>query len=573
MSRTTTPRAERGRMKAIEAAAEEMAARRNRTPSGNGSTSAAPAVDDDGEYRPLMPLEALTPSRTNPRKHFDADYLAELAESIRSVGVLEPILVRAAGATIERGPLKGRDEAYEIVAGECRYRASKLAKRTTIPAVVKALTDRQARKIQLIENCRRKDLTPLEEADGYQELLKEPGATVEALAKEIGKAKTYVYARLKLTGLPETAKKALGEGTISAGVAELIARVPDEKLRATAAKEILGLGEGGEALSLREAREYIQTECMVELKGAPFNRDDPQLLPSAGACTHCPKRAGNNRELYPDARGDTCTDPACYRQKLEAHAAKLRIWARATGQRVLLEKEAEDLWDYHGTKLDYRARNKWIDLKEPCADHPKRFSFQALIGNQAGEKIVLAQDKVGEMHRLIPKAAALPLLRQALGIKESLAGDGPDDWRRQQAKRQQRERAERARRQALKPLFVGAIYRRVAELLGDAAAGLARAKPTELLRQFLGLVLEYTSEEPRALAQAIGVEAPADLKIFDAAQLLYRVSGHEILALLLTIELANDMGWQFDRSPRVQKLCRSLGLDAKKIAKGAAKGT
>ena len=144
-----------------------------------------------------IPLSRIQESKTNPRSQFDAAALAELADNIRLHGVLQPVLVR---------PLPGGEpDCYELVAGARRYRASQLAKRETIPATVRELTDTQCLESQLIENLQRADVHELDEARGYAALMKiEPQTyTIETLAEKIGRSEKYVYARLRLIHLVE----------------------------------------------------------------------------------------------------------------------------------------------------------------------------------------------------------------------------------------------------------------------------------------------------------------------------------------------------------------------------------
>jgi ParB family chromosome partitioning protein len=149
-----------------------------------------------------IPLSRIQESKTNPRRQFDETRLAELADSIRLHGVLQPVLVR---------PLPGGDAAlYELVAGSRRYRASRLARMETIPASIRELTDTQCLELQLIENLQRADVHELDEARGYAALMQmQPETyTVETLAEKIGRSEKYVYARLRLTHLVEEVQQA-----------------------------------------------------------------------------------------------------------------------------------------------------------------------------------------------------------------------------------------------------------------------------------------------------------------------------------------------------------------------------
>lgn len=148
-----------------------------------------------------LALEAIVASKTNPRKHFDAAALKELAESIAKHGVLQAILVRPNGA----------DGKFELVAGERRWRAAKLAQLDRIPVTVRELSDTEALELQVVENLQRTDLHPLEEAEGYESLMKCQHAdgrtyTADEIAAKVGKSRSYVYSRLKYTALCKEAR-------------------------------------------------------------------------------------------------------------------------------------------------------------------------------------------------------------------------------------------------------------------------------------------------------------------------------------------------------------------------------
>src|SRR5262245_42837693 len=184
-------------------------------------------------------LDRLCPSTTNPRNNFDQAALEELAASVREKGVLQPVLVRPQKRPVKGGDAKGkvlrdagvveRTGIYELVAGERRVRAAKLAGLAEIPAIVRELTDLQVLGVQLSENDQRSGISPLERAAGYQRLVDEHGYTVEALAGKSGRSVSTVRGLLKLVLLPEKARQAVEAGELPVSTAELIARIPNEK--------------------------------------------------------------------------------------------------------------------------------------------------------------------------------------------------------------------------------------------------------------------------------------------------------------------------------------------------------
>src|SRR5438309_6087568 len=187
------------------------------------STKAVPPVVSSIQD---VPLAKIRESKTNPRRFFDEAKLAEFAENIRQHGVLQPILVR---------PLpKGAADTYELVAGARRYRASKLARRESIPATVRDLTDAQALELQVIENVQRVDVHPLDEAQGYAALIElQPDTyTIESIASRVGKSPAYVNGRLRLIQIIPEAKQAFYEDKLTVAHAFEIARLqPNDQPR------------------------------------------------------------------------------------------------------------------------------------------------------------------------------------------------------------------------------------------------------------------------------------------------------------------------------------------------------
>lgn len=302
----------------------------------------------------LIDLKKIQFSSTNPRKNFDPAKMAELVESVRLHGVLQPILVRRPYKLEIQEPAEGsnvwyvgclnligkfnqlhtcysREEAerkliseerFELVAGERRYRAAKEAGLSQIPATVRTLTGKEVLEIQFIENLLRDDLHPLEEAEGYQRLIKEHGYTVADLAIKVGKSEAYVRARMKLAALPKLARKALMEERITPTIALLIARIPNPQLSEKAANDILSprgaRWRRSDEITYTDVKEHIEKNYMLRLDQASFKTADPDLLPEAGPCNTCPKRTGNQGALFSDIKSaDICTDRACYEAKAD----------------------------------------------------------------------------------------------------------------------------------------------------------------------------------------------------------------------------------------------------------------
>ena len=176
----------------------------------------------------MLRLSEIEPNREQPRKDFDPQALEELAASIREHGLLQPILVR---------PLVGG--RYQIVAGERRWRASRIAGLDSVPVVVREMDDNETMQIALIENLQREDLNPIEEAEGYRVLMERFGLTQEQVAQKVGKSRPAVANALRLLGLNEREREYLARGRITQGHARALLAISDTALREKALEMIL----------------------------------------------------------------------------------------------------------------------------------------------------------------------------------------------------------------------------------------------------------------------------------------------------------------------------------------------
>lgn len=193
---------------------------------GKGLDAIFAENDTEGERTAvLLKVAELEPNRKQPRRDFNEQALAELADSISQHGVLQPLLVR---------PLMGG--GYQIVAGERRWRASRMAGLEEVPAVVREMSDSQVMELALIENLQREDLNSLEEAEGYRSLMESYGMTQDDVAKTVGKSRPAVANALRLLNLPEDLQKLVSSGVLSAGHARALLSFPDEKSMREAAK-------------------------------------------------------------------------------------------------------------------------------------------------------------------------------------------------------------------------------------------------------------------------------------------------------------------------------------------------
>ena len=275
---------------------------------------------DPGHFNPAVPLEQIAPSKTNPRKTFEID---DLADSIKEKGVIQPIVLRP-------HPKASKPIVYEIVAGERRFRASKKAGKDSIPAMVRKLDDTAVLELQVIENLQREDIHELEEAEGYRRLMKEADYDAKTLADKVGKSVEYIYARLKLLELDKDLQKMFFDGDITAGHAVLLARLPGDSQKTCKANLFIESwnstirAHSKTLMSVRDLSYFIQHNIHMDLSKAVFDVADAALVKKAGACADCPKRTGAAQQLFPEIKGqDLCLDRSCYTAKATAHVKAL----------------------------------------------------------------------------------------------------------------------------------------------------------------------------------------------------------------------------------------------------------
>ena len=197
-------------------------------------------------------IDKINPNPNQPRTHFNETLLNELADSIRENGVLQPLLVRKKG------------EGYEIIAGERRYQASKIAGLEELPVIIKEVDDQKMLELALIENLQRSDLNPIEEAKGYRQLIKASGMTQEALSKAVSKSRSSITNSLRLLDLPEPVQQYLFDGRLTAGHARAILAVPYEEQRIKLADKVVA-----EGLSVRATENLAPLFSVGETPRAP----------------------------------------------------------------------------------------------------------------------------------------------------------------------------------------------------------------------------------------------------------------------------------------------------------------
>jgi ParB family chromosome partitioning protein len=341
-------------------------------------------------------LDIINPSKSNPRRRTDSAAMSELAENIKTHGVLQPILVRPTST-----------DGYEIVCGERRWRASKAAGKETIPARIVNLSDGEALELAVIENLQRENVHELDEALGYKALIKQNPElyTVETIAAKVGRSVSYVYQRLRLAELTANVQTAFYAGKLTAGHATEIARLqPKDQERALqecfpehrTTKTILK-DKDPRPINVRELRDWIQREIHLSLANAPFDVNDANLVATAGECSTCPKRSGSNPLLFADSikRADICTDPECFKQKRDT-LVQIRVSeVEAAGEKPV---KVSDSYAYYGQKPSAGVLYRPDYNEATAGDCPTTTPAVVMEGKRAGTKLYVCTNTKCKTH-------------------------------------------------------------------------------------------------------------------------------------------------------------------------------
>lgn len=225
-------------------------------------------------------VDHVEPNRLQPRKHFDEDALASLTASVREMGILQPILVRATESA----------DRFELIAGERRWRAAKRAGLVSIPAIVRVGDDTRTLEEALVENLHRQDLNPLEEAAAYQQLIEDFQLTHDDVAKRMGKSRAAITNTLRLFQLPPTVQRLVADGQLAAGHARALLGTPDRGFQEALAKRAVA-----EALSVRAVEDEVRAHNQPEA-------DEPETAPELPAPVEAPEAAQPKRLRPPGFR-------------------------------------------------------------------------------------------------------------------------------------------------------------------------------------------------------------------------------------------------------------------------------
>lgn len=423
-----------------------------------------------------------------PRKTFDEGKLQELAESIRAVGIRQPLQVEwVTGLKLNEPDLVSKawsvvqglkvlfcseKEAearefiaarpggfYRLVDGERRWRAAELAEVERVPVMVVDTSapewPQQKLAIQVVLNQQHENLSALEEAAAYRKEIEAGRHTAESLYKALGVSRAHLFGRLALNRLKPFVRKAVEDGSLSVSVAGLIAMVPGEATQ----KELMEKGmpdSWGRAYSFRQVKEMIEKEYIRQLKDGPF--DPKKLYAGKGkfecaTCEACPRRSGNMADEFPELakRPNVCTNVACFEAKWEAEVEERLEAAKRKGQPVIDQASANGLGlfgDYGDH--DLRHGKGYVDLSRRCEPlgwdfkNNWRAALKKAFDGKTPPEVTLAVAPNGELRELVREETATKLLWECGHKKQansySSGGSGDAAYRRQQKARQAKER-------------------------------------------------------------------------------------------------------------------------------------
>jgi ParB/RepB/Spo0J family partition protein len=464
------------------------------------------AVETKTELMFLDLFEQVTIGKTNPRKRFKPEELAQLQASIAEKGLVTPITVRPIG--------EGDKLHYELVVGERRFRAltgpilvkdlpadsiaALAAQGQRCPCFLRELTDQQALELQIIENLQRDDLDALEEAEGYEQLMLVGDMDARAIAGKINKEVSYVYRRLKLLNLPKAGRGPLLEGVLGESQAMEICCLPHADQREETLKMVLNPKgckvpeiarefydkEKDEPMTYKETVWLISNFYQRSLNGAVFSTKDETLNPKMGPCHSCPRKAGNSPEIFPGLRADMCTDVKCFMGKQQTHCDRLVAGAKAKGQKVLTDAELKKTFvRYGGGEIHLKSESPYVELDgNPGHGETNEYSskrkWRDLVKGRA-VPVVIAVDENGKVHELVDHKLAATAAKEnkpeLFAKRSSSAGSASD----------KAEAAKRKQQQAVTKLVFAA----------QRAAIVAKVEKMEKLEAFADVFLQYALKE------------------------------------------------------------------------------
>ena len=502
-------------------------------------------------------------SPTNPRSHFDEAYIAELGADIKSHGgLLQPIVVRPRVPPLFAGDPDGAT-GMEIVFGHCRKRGAIVAGLDEVDCIVRTMTDGQVQRAQISENLQRRNVHPIEEAQGFQALIDGHNMTADLIAAEFGKSRSYVYGRLKLLTLCPEVRKACLAGDVGTEVALLIARVGGPKLQTKALADIKGRNdsiEDGGKRSFRNIRRLLAERYTLDLKDALFDTEDEMLVPDAGHCVRCPKRSGNAPEFSDLVAGDNldrfrsgpsgpdvCTDPDCFDAKKRAHLKREAEKLTAAGKNVVEGSKARQAIDAYG-----RLKSTFIPLKDVRAELKKA------AGDKKPKVLTIQDPRSGKLIEAVAVAelAAAGLRQTAPTVNQNRSADTPSAQSRDHVDHGANAQAETTRRVAL--------FKRVLEVAHERDR---TESDMRLIARYMVEQLDYDAEEHLFAAYEVDDREQLEDKVA-------HMTAFEVGTLMLAVATSSalDVNWHNYTTPaqHLDAVVTEYGITQNDPADGAS---
>ncbi|HKW76870.1 MAG TPA: ParB/RepB/Spo0J family partition protein [Terriglobales bacterium] len=383
--------------------------------------SAAQASARPGELQ-YVPVNRIVPSTTNPRKRRNDQEDADLLASVKAVGVFQSVLLRPIKSSVEHilryedkfradktkpsafsagfGP---GEDVYELVAGERRWEMAVRAGRPEVPAVIRKMDNSEAKQLQIIENLQRDDIDAIDEGFGFKALAAE-GLTAKQISEQVGKvgkSERYVLQSMKRTEVIDELVALYREGRITISHIDVLSFIPKDAQKIVVTRQPSGYiplfgwhGPQSNPLSVRELKQWIQQNIYLSLDAAPFRKDDPKLLPKAGACTDCQKNTAVNPHIDPEAKHATCTDRQCFQEKQQAHLVQIQKAMEAAGERVV---RLSGTYGERPTKNnDFIPKGEWTEVKKGSCS--SQVMGVIIDGPYTGQKVATCVDKKCKVH-------------------------------------------------------------------------------------------------------------------------------------------------------------------------------
>lgn len=508
------------------------------------------AMETDHTAAVLLRVDPTTlvdsPYQLRTDLRLDEDFVG----SVRDKGILQPIVAR-------RIDVRGladvvAPDVFEIMFGHRRRGAAVVTKTPFVEIIVRdGISDTMAREIVLIENLHRDDLTPLEECNGYTQLYAD-GWTVEAIAAKVNKSVAHIARRMGLRHLSEGCKKMLADGRLTTVVAEIIARIPNGKLQDEAARALCATDRDA-CSSGPAALEHVRMNFMLRLQEAQFDTTDAALVKDAGACANCPKRTGQQAELFADVGSpDLCTDPTCYSKKQAAHAKVVVAAAKKKGLVVLKdEREVESLVNGYGS---------FVQWDETHPDDPKKRTWGQLaeLGRQGetdNDKIVIGVShrdgrvvkgaKLKDLNRWIEAGGALKTPKLGAGSSKPARFEEGVERAHQRMNEQEK----------LRKLTATLALEELA-----TKAGRTQAWSLGQWRAFAMFVLSESHYGSERVARRRGADKA--LRGVEALEKLIKSASEDtIRGLVVELAAASTVG--YGKTSTYNRLCEAFGVDLK----------